>query len=343
MKKILTIIGIVLLLLILSSFTWLYTGISLPDKSEAVIEQVMAGPPKNIVIGTTGFVYNKDTKIWYEYIPAIDSTIGTILLVMGHSTSGLQWSDYFYNPLRQAGYDIIRYDNRGVGLSDWMVKWDKSKPYNLEDMAIDGMSILDHLDISKAHIIGVSMGGMIAQRMAISYPDRVLSLGSIMTSGYMGDPELTTVTPSFISNITKVGLRYLTTPSDKNFIRFNIGIAEVLRGKGDYNYNVEAIANRTLYQLKYHGGFNTNVKDQHTTAIEISGSRYNELRTLNCPTVVIHGTSDPLVLPEHSKKYEPMIPDAEMVWIEGMGHDIPEAYVHQLHTALLTNFKRSRL
>jgi len=340
MKKILIGLGLVIGLLLIGGFAWVNTGLQLPENTEEIIEDVLSKPVKNLIVGDTATLQSDGVRIWYEFIPALDSAKGTILLVMGYSTSGLQWTQHFFDPLREAGYNIIRYDNRGVGRSDWMKDWDKSSPYTLEDMAGDGIAILDKLDIKQAHIIGASMGGMIAQRMAISYPERTFSLGSIMSSGFTADPELTMLTTSVQANVVKGAVRYGLRPSDKNFMRFNIAAAEVLRGDGPYEYDVRMIANQTHYQLRHHDGYNPAAGDQHGAAIEASGSRYDELGKISCPTVAIHGTADPLVLPEHGKKYQPMIPGSNMVWIEGMGHDLPRIYQPQVQEALLANIAK---
>jgi len=314
MKKILIGLGLVIGLLLIGGFAWVNTGLQLPENTEEIIEDVLSKPVKNLIVGDTATLQSDGVRIWYEFIPALDSAKGTILLVMGYSTSGLQWTQHFFDPLREAGYNIIRYDNRGVGRSDWMKDWDKSSPY--------------------------SMGGMIAQRMAISYPERTFSLGSIMSSGFTADPELTMLTTSVQANVVKGAVRYGLRPSDKNFMRFNIAAAEVLRGDGPYEYDVRMIANQTHYQLRHHDGYNPAAGDQHGAAIEASGSRYDELGKISCPTVAIHGTADPLVLPEHGKKYQPMIPGSNMVWIEGMGHDLPRIYQPQVQEALLANIAK---
>ena len=261
---------------------------------------------------------------------------------MGLNTTGINFSDYFYQPIVDAGYDVIIYDNRDVGKSDWIENWDADNPYTLEDMADDGMAILDHLNINQAHIAGVSMGGMIAQSMAINHKDRVLSLGSIMTSGFMMDPDIRPVDSKFEKIMIKVGIRYFVRPSELGHMRFAMIVADKFKGTGDYKHNYNRIANRTLYELRGRKGFNPDGTKRHSAAIEASGSRYNALKKLQVPTIAIHGTTDPLVWPDHAKKYGPMIPNAEMLWIEGMGHDIPEKYAPQLIEGLIRNFKRAQ-
>ena len=119
-------------------------------------------------------------KIWYEKRAPTDSIKGTLLLVMGHSATAMIWSDDFMQPFIDAGYQVIRYDNRGVGESDWIADWDEENPYSLEDMSKDGIAVLNAEGVEKAHVLGASMGGMIVQRMALSHKDKVASLVSLL-------------------------------------------------------------------------------------------------------------------------------------------------------------------
>lgn len=340
MKKTLYIIAGVLAIVALGLYLFVSSGPYPSEAAEEAVRNALMVPVVPVEAGETGFVDNDGIKIWYEHITARDSSLGTALLVMGLSTTGINYSDYFYQPLVDAGYDVIIYDNRDVGKSDWIDDWDEDEPYTLEDMAGDGMAILDHLKIEQAHVVGVSMGGMIAQSMAIQNPERVLSLGSIMTSGWMNDPEIRPVDPKFEMMGIQVGLRYLLRKSEEGYIKFSIIVADQFKGKGDYQHDYSRIANKTLYELRDRRGFNPNSNDHHVAAIEASGSRYEGLKKLTVPTIAIHGTTDPLVWPDHAKKYVPMIPDANMLWIEGMGHDIPEVYAPQIVAGLLKNFKR---
>jgi pimeloyl-ACP methyl ester carboxylesterase len=120
----------------------------------------------------------KDLNLYYEAFG--NPSDPPVLLINGLSCQCLQWFSYFYKPIVERGYYVIRFDNRDVGLSTWIKgeDWEK-QPYSLDDMAKDSFDLLEALKIDKAHIIGVSMGGAIAQRIAINYPDRILSLTSI--------------------------------------------------------------------------------------------------------------------------------------------------------------------
>ncbi|MFK7980689.1 MAG: alpha/beta fold hydrolase [Saprospiraceae bacterium] len=335
-KKILIGLSIIIAILIAGYFYLINSGIQLPEETDAIIEEVLeAGELPELIKGETGFAENGGVKIWYEKIVPQDSIHGTILLIMGHSSSAMIWGPEFTNPLVDAGYQVIRYDNRGVGESDWMTNWDAANPYTLEDMAKDGIAVLDAAGVDKAHIAGASMGGMIAQRVALSHSERVLSLTSIMSSGYMNDPEMPALNTTKMLDFLRLSLRYLMPPSEAGGIKFMVGIQQLFQGKGPYRHPIKKSAETTLYELRKRKGRNANVGDQHTAAIGASGSRLEELGNIKMPTLIIHGKSDPLVRFEHCEKYAPLIPHAKKLFIDGMGHDMPTIYMEQYHTAIL--------
>ncbi|MGB1240981.1 MAG: alpha/beta fold hydrolase [Chitinophagales bacterium] len=320
--------------------TWWYvnSGVQIPAESDQVIDEVLAenSLPK-FVSGKTGLAKSGNINIWYESMMPNGTPKGTVLLVMGYGTTILGWPAHFYQPLIDEGYHVIRYDNRGLGMSDWMKGWDKKNPYTLEDMAKDGMAVLDALDIEKAHIIGVSMGGMIGQRMAISHSERVLTLTSIMSSGYMGDPAFPPVAKSFQHNLVRLTLKYLIRSNSRKAAKFSIGVRMALRGDGPYEVNLKDAVQKAFYERHKRRGSNPKVRDQHGAAIAASGSRLQELKHLDLPILVVHGKSDPLVIFPHGEKSASMMPNAKTLWIEGMGHDIPEIYMEEIHEAILKN------
>lgn len=113
----------------------------------------------------------------------------TVLLIIGMDEQCTGWLPYIYEPIVEAGFHVIRFDNRDCGLSEWIEDWDESQPYSLEDMAQDAVGLLDALGIQEAHIVGASMGGMTAQRIAISHPHRTRTLTSIASSAFPLDPD----------------------------------------------------------------------------------------------------------------------------------------------------------
>lgn len=321
---------------------WWYvnSGIKIPAQTDQVIDEVLAeNNLPNFISGKTGIAKSGDINIWYESMMPEGTPKGTILLVMGYGTTALGWPAHFYQPFVDAGYHVIRYDNRGLGMSDWVKNWDKKNPYTLEDMAKDGVAILDSLGIEKAHIIGASMGGMIAQRMAISHAERVLTLTSIMSSGYMNDPELPPVHKSFRQNLLKLILKYQIRPNSRKIAKFGVGIRLALKGDGPYEVDIKDAVQKALYERHKRRGSNPKVRDQHGAAIEASGSRLQELKHLKLPIAVIHGRPDPLVIFPHGKKSASMMPNAKTLWLDGMGHDMPKMYMPEIHKIIFKNLE----
>ncbi len=328
---------LIIALLFVAVYYWfLNSGIQLPPETDAIVQEVLQSEElPELITGETGFANNGGVKIWYEKRVPTDSIKGTLLLVMGHSSSALIWGSDFMQPFVDDGYQVIRYDNRGLGESDWIADWNKENPYTLEDMAKDGIAVLDATGVEKAHVLGASMGGMIVQRMALSHKERVASLISVMSSGYMNDPEIPILTRSQMMDFGRLTLRYLTPPSEEGAIKFMVGIQKLFQGNGPYTHPVKPSAQTTLYEIRKRKGMNPNVGDQHSAAIAASGSRLEELDQIKVPTLIIHGKSDPLVRFEHCEKYAPLIPHAEKLYIDGMGHDMPLIYMAQYHDAIL--------
>jgi len=220
------------------------------------------------------------------------------------------WTQEFYQPFVDAGYRVIRFDNRGLGQSDWMKDWSKENPYTLEDMATDAVAVLDALNIEKAHIIGASMGGMISQRLAISHSERVKSLTSIMSTSHYFDKTEKNTSFQFYRDYVMTNLAYRRNlQKEENKIKLHVAIQR----------------------------FNAIAGEQHQEAIKLSGSRYEELANIDIPTLVIHGTDDPLILIGQGKKYATQIPNAKTLFIKGMGHDMPTVYLPQIHAAIMGN------
>lgn len=342
MNTIIIILAVLLGIILIIYFVLISLAPKLPPETEATIEETLKneGQLPKFIKGKEGTTRSSGVEIYYNVMCEVKNPKATILLVMGHSTTLLAWPSYLYQPMLDAGYQVIRYDNRGVGMSDWCKDWDKKNPHSLEDMAKDGIAVLDTVGVEKAHVFGVSMGGMLAQTMAIQYPERLSTLTSVMSSGFTFDPELKAVKKSWYWSFVGMILKYNVVRNDKNALRFGVSVVQILKGKGDYQIDVKGATERTLYEMRKRKGFNLKAGDQHTAAIKASGSRYDALKKLTLPVLVIHGTTDPLVLPEHSRKYAPMIPNAEQLWIEGMGHDLPKTYVGQMLDAAFQHFEK---
>ena len=329
-KKFLKIISLTVGVFLMVAF--LFIRFYTPDISPEVkkVFREMRALELDTLRGKKDFALNGDTRIWYQRISPRDSVRGHVLLIMGISIDGLAWPDYFINPLLDAGYQVIRMDNRGTGMSDWVEDWSQEKAYTLEDMALDGIAVLDTLNIDKVHVIGASLGGMIAQTMAIEHPDRMKSLTSMMSSGYIMDPELPSMRKTVLFDMMLVYLRYGLFGGEKGMMKMQYAARMLLRGDKIYDLPEREIAEIVLYNLRHRKGYNMDAAKQQSAAVLLSGSRYEALRQLELPALVIHGLSDPLIPFVHGEKCARHIPNAKKLWVEGMGHDIPPVFSRQI-------------
>lgn len=332
-KAVLGFVALTSLLLLLGA-AYIIKAPDLPENTEELIAKAMAMPLPEFYTGKSAFATNGDISLWYEVNEAIGVSNGTIMLIMGYGSTSLQWPPYFIKPLTEAGYDVIRFDHRDIGKSTWLDNWDASAPYTLEDIAGDVRSILDHAEKDKAHIIGVSMGGMIAQSFAINYPERALSLTSMSSTGYFADKELAGIFPETAKDIARYTIKYKLKDSPENSMRFNLTASNLFKGNYELD-NINTIL-KTRYELEKRKGFNPDAGTRHEAAITSSGSRYEELKKLDLPSLIIHGKADPLVNFEHGAKTAELIPHAKTLYIDDLGHDIPEHYSPQMVEAILS-------
>lgn len=194
-------------------------------------------------------------------------------------------------------------------------------------MAKDTIELMDYLSIANAHIIGVSMGGMIAQRIAISYAERVLCLVSIMSSGFILDPQALSffrgrpfvkLIPFFLRNFPIKSKLVFPPITVENYVK----TYRRLNGK-TFPFNHSHFNNIFSEGIERRKGQNPRARFQQFCGIAASGSRLHELPKIKAPTLVIHGTEDPLIPPIHATIYAPKIPNSKMLWVEGMGHQLP--------------------
>jgi pimeloyl-ACP methyl ester carboxylesterase len=340
-KKILFTIGLVLLVGIAGFALYLSaTGPELPANTDEIITEVLNNDLPELITGETGFADSGGIQIWYESMLPEGTPRGAVILIPGISSDGLAWPPKLVDALLDAGYQVIRYDPRGTGMSDWMEDWDSTKPYSLADMAADCIAVLDALDIEAAHVVGVSMGGMVAQQMTIDYPARVLTLTSIMSSGDIVDPRLPPLSMVVVRELLFLNLKYGLIRTERNMMKLHVASRVILRGESTYALDVKTIAEQTLYNLRERKGFNLQSSPQHNGAVITSGSRYTALLNVRRPTLIIHGLADPFVPIEHSYTYAAFIPDADTLWIEGMGHDLPDIYIEPIIEKMLAHFEQ---
>lgn len=235
-----------------------------------------------------------------------------LLLVMGLGAQLLAWDPELCEAFADRGFRVIRYDNRDVGLS---TKTPPEVTYTVSDMADDAAALLDFLGIAAAHVVGASMGGMIAQDLAIRHPQRVLTLTSIMST--TGEPGVGTP--------TEEAMAALMTPSPSEraaYLDEAVRKARVIRGdSAEFPFDEERV--RELSGAAYDRAFYPDGVLKQMAAIMASPDRTPKLRELDVPTLVIHGSIDALVTPSGGEATAAAIPGAEHLVIEGMGHSLP--------------------
>ena len=264
-----------------------------------------------------------DVELCYE--PFGDPDRPAVLLVMGLGTQMIAWHADFCTELAERGFYVIRYDNRDVGRSTHLSDQPAPKPrefitrrirrpaYLLADMAADGIGLLDELGIDRAHIVGASMGGMIAQTMAANHPDRVLSLVSIMSSTgsrWSGQPA-PRILPVFLQK----------PASSKEAYVDRIVTLFALIGSPGFERDEDDL--RELAATSWDRGVDPLGFARQLGAIIASGHRAADLKRIRVPTLVIHGKVDRLIRPSGGRATARAIPDARLELIDGMGHDLP--------------------
>jgi len=261
-----------------------------------------------------------------------------LLLVMGLGAQMTTWDTEFCEGLADRGFFVIRFDNRDVGRStkidsepiNFIETFMRSRqgepvtaPYTLTDMAADAVGLLDHLDTLAAHVVGASMGGMIVQTIAIEHPERVLTLTSIMST--TGELDVGQATPDALQ-------RLLTRPpaDRESVIEYSVETSRVI-GSPDL-FDEERARERAA--AAYDRCFFPVGIGRQLVGIVASGSRADGLRNVRVPTLVIHGDQDPLVTPSGGRRTAELVPDAELLEIPGMGHDLPPSVWSQIIDAI---------
>ncbi len=278
------------------------------------------------------------TDIWYDVIGPEDGK--PILLISGVGTQSTRWKADFVDRLVARGYRTIKMDNRDIGLSrkytdhglpDFkQVLADKAAgktpdlAYTLSDMAADGAALLDHLGIDKAHVCGFSMGGMIVQLMAIEHPDKVLSMTTVMSN--TGNPDLPKATDAAMAALTRP--RPDALKDREGFIASRVATDQVI---GSPAYPIPEAELRAAAEADLDRSYHPTGFARQYAAILATRDRRAELRNLTMPVSVIHGTDDPLVPVTGGRDTAANCPTAEMIEIEGMGHNFPvEVYARVL-------------
>jgi len=313
----------------------------LSKEEKTIISEVVKAPVRDAIRGEIGFANSQGHSIWFESIKTEEAVKGSVILIMGNGNDALTWPPSFISHLTQARYQVIRYDHRGTGLSTSKEKWKKKKAYSLNDMSVDVIAILNKLKIEKAHVVGISMGGMIAQIVAIENPERTASLTSIMSSADVMDSDLPPMSNEIVSKMVGAIFKHGFFGGKKGQIKRQIIQKRILMGNATGDIDTKTMAETSLYNLKKRNGYKLMSARHHYEAILISKSRYESLRQLQIPTLVIHGEEDPVMPISHGKKMVRMIPKADSLWIKNMGHDLPEAAIPKITDKMILNFERT--
>ena len=266
----------------------------------------------------------------------------TVLLIMGLATQMIAWPEDFCRELAGRGFHVVRFDNRDAGrstqidaepptLAQLLRRDKKAAAYGLADMADDAAGLLDHLGVDRAHVVGASMGGMIAQTLAVRHPERVLSLVSIMSNvggRFSGQPAFT---------LYPVLLK--AAPGEREaFAEHAVRTFEKIGSPG-FERDTEEV--RRMALLSFDRGRDRAAPGRQMQAILTSGSRRKDLARVEAPTLVIHGTADKLVRPSGGSATARAIPGAKIMKIEGMGHDLPRGAWPQIIGGIVANAERA--
>ena len=289
----------------------------------------------------------KANNIEIEYETFGDPSAKPLLLIMGIGAQMIRWEKEFCEKFVEKGFYVIRFDNRDVGLSTkfddagepdlmkivmQMAKGEKIESlYTLNDMADDAAGLLTALDIDKAHICGASMGGGIAQIFAYRHPSRVLSLTSIMSS--TGNPDLPQPKPEVAKLLTQ------PAPTTREaIIEARVNRLRILHGPY-FPFDEEKW--RDFATASYERSHYPPGRMRQFVAIRATGNIKPYLSSISVPTLVIHGSEDPLVLVEGGKDTAEAIPGAELLIIEGMGHNLPKEVWPKLVDAITRNASKA--
>ncbi|MDC0509239.1 alpha/beta fold hydrolase [Gammaproteobacteria bacterium] len=291
----------------------------------------------------------------------------TVLMIMGLNSNSKVWSDQSIKELVDNDLHVLIYDNRDIGKSSWVTeepglitfikylpafliesfvnfifdfifdeegKFNMENPspaeYNLSDMAMDGVSLLDHVGVSEAHIVGASMGGMIAQVMALEHPARIKSLTLFFSTPGFDTPGLSGPSENFKMAMKESFVLNLLGKEEEALIVTEKSLAGSRYPFDEANFTKEA-------KIRLKQGINTS--NAQIAAVGASPNRASSLQEINRPTLIIHGSEDPLIPVDHGIYLQQNIPNAKKLILEGVGHEIPDQALSEIIPVMLNHFK----
>ena len=256
----------------------------------------------------------------------------TVLLVAGADSPGFRWTPAMVDPLVAEGYRVVRFDHRDCGRS---TRFGPDAAYLLDDLAADAVGLLDHLGVESAHVVGRSMGAMVGQVLALDHPSRVRSLTMFGSSAGPGDDRLPGPADDFVETMTT--RLFAGPPSDPaEQVAWIVELYELLAGS---LYPVDAEQQHALAAAEVETGWAA--ETGHGVAVHASPSRIDRLGEIAVPTLVVHGTTDPVFAPEHGRVLAAGIPGAVLIEVDGLGHEVPDGLLHELMPVLVRHLAES--
>ena len=263
-------------------------------------------------------------SLWVDELGPPDGDV--VVLLAGADSPGFRWTPALTEPLVAAGHRVLRYDHRDCGRS---LRFGPSDAYLLDDLAADLVALLDARGIESAHLVGRSMGGMVAQVAALDHPARVRSLTLIGTTPGAGDERLPGPAADFVEAMTE--RLFAGPPADPSGQA--AWIVELYRLLAGSLYPFETDLQQALAAAEVDTGWAA--ETGHGVAVHSSPSRLDRLADIAAPTLVVHGTADPVFPVEHGRALGVGIDGAVLIEVDGLGHEVPDAFVAELVPVLL--------